>query len=132
MKNLSSLRALLLFFAVVLLPAVASQTVSAGGTTIKGWISDESCAHGRASGGVFTGTNLECAKKCISSDAKMVLIVPDQRILLTIANPDPAKANIGDFVEITGSVEAKTKTVHIDSLKLLTKGVAMCGLPAKK
>lgn len=62
----------------------------------------------------------------------MVLIVPDQRMLLTIANPDPAKANIGDFVEVSGSVEAKTKTLHIDSLKLLTKGVAMCGLPAKK
>ena len=132
MKNISNLRLLLLFLAIVLLPAIAPPTASAGGTTIKGWISDKNCARGRASGGVFTGTNPECAKKCIASGAKMVLIVPDQRILLTIANPAPARANIGDFVEITGSVEAKTRILHIDSLKLLTKGVAMCGLPAKK
>ena len=132
MKSLPKFRSLLPFFAAVLLPAVASQPASAGGTTIKGWISDASCARGRASSGVFTGTNPECAKKCIASGAKMVLIVPDQRMLLTVANPDLAKANIGDFVEITGSVEAKTSTLHIDSLKLLTKGVAMCGLPAKK
>ncbi len=125
-------RTLLLFVAVALLLDAASQTAGAGGTTIKGWISDETCARGRASGGVFTGTNPECAKKCIASGKKMVLIVPDQRTLLTVANPDAAKANIGDLVEITGSVETKTKTLHIDSLKLLTKGVAMCGLPAKK
>lgn len=132
MKNLSNIRASLLFFAAALLLVVPSQKASAGGTTIKGWISDEGCARGRASGGVFTGTNPECAKKCITSGAKMVLIVPDQRMLLTVSNPDAARANIGDFVEITGSVEAKAKTVHIGNLKLLTKGVAMCGVPAKK
>ena len=133
MKNLPILRALILLFVVALLPIVASRAVRAGGgATIKGWVSDESCARGRASSGLFTGTNPECAKKCIASGAKMVLIVPDQRTLLTVANPEAAKADIGDYVEITGSIEAKTKTVHIDSLKLLTKGVAMCGVPAKK
>ena len=133
MKTLTSLRASILLLVLVCLPVVVSRAVRAGGgTTIKGWISDESCARGRASSGLFTGTNPECAKKCIASGVKMVLIIPDQRRLLTVANPDAAKANIGDFVEISGSVEATTKTVHIDSLKLLTKGVAMCGLPAKK
>lgn len=132
MKILSNLRTLLLSAAIVLLLPFASQTASAASTKIKGWISDEGCARGRASSGLFTGTNPECAKKCIASGAKMVLIVTDQRLLLTVANPGAAKANIGDFVEINGTVEAKTKTLHIDSLKLLTKGLAMCGLPAKK
>ena len=132
MRKLSNIRASLLFLAAALLLVVPSGKASLGGTAIKGWISDEGCARGRASGGVFTGTNPECAKKCIASGAKMVLIVPDQRMLLTVANPDAAKANIGDFVEITGSVEAKAEMLHIDSLKLLTKGAAMCGVPAKK
>lgn len=132
MKIFSNVRSSLLSAAIVLLLPIASRTASAGSATIKGWISDEGCARGRASGGLFTGTNPECAKKCIASGKKMVLIVPDQRMLLTVANPDAAKANIGDFVEITGSVGARTKTLHIDSLRLLTKGVAMCGLPAKK
>jgi hypothetical protein len=132
MKNFPSLRALLLLFAVALIPIVASQNVRAGGATIKGWISDEGCARGRASGGLFTGTNPDCAKKCIAQGAKMVLIIPDQRLLLTVTNPEAAKANIGDFVEVTGSVESKAKTLHIDSLKMLTKGAAVCTLPAKK
>lgn len=132
MENFSGLRTSLLLFTAALLPVVASQNVRAGGAAIKGWISDEGCARGRASAGLFTGTNPDCAKKCIASGKKMVLIVPDQHALLTVANPAAAKANIGDFVEVTGSVEAKTKTLHIDSLKMLTKGVAMCGLPAKK
>jgi hypothetical protein len=133
MRNSSNLRAILLLFAVALLSFIASQNVcAAGATIIRGWLSDESCARGRASGGVFTGTNPECAKKCIASGAKMVLIVPDQKTILTIDNPATAQTNIGNYVEITGSVKAKTKTLHIDTLKMLTKGVAMCGLPAKK
>ncbi|MGH9864973.1 MAG: hypothetical protein ACRD4H_06115 [Candidatus Acidiferrales bacterium] len=60
----------------------------------------------------------------------MVLIVPEQRTLLTIDNPSAAKGNIGDYVEVTGKVGAKTKTLHIDSVKLITKGRAMCDLPA--
>lgn len=133
MRRFTSSGPLLLLLAAVLLPILTSQTVRAGdSTTIKGWISDETCASGRANGGIFTGTNPECAKKCITSGAKTVLIVPDQKVLLTIDNPAAAKENIGNFVEVTGNVDAKTKAVHIVNLKLLTKGVAMCGLPAKK
>lgn len=123
--------ALSLVAVLVFVLALAPTRVNADGTTIKGWISDAECGRGRASSGLFTGTNPDCAKKCIASGKKMVLIVPDQRIVLTVMNPNAAKVNIGDFVEITGSVEMKTKTVRIGSLKMLKKGVAMCGVPAK-
>lgn len=122
---------LLLLVAVCLAPALQNAR-AAETTTVKGWISDGGCASGRANGGVFTGTNPECARKCISSGAKIVLIVPDQKKLLVVANPEAARANIGDFVEVTGSVDANTKTLHIDTLKLLTKGVAMCDPPKAK
>lgn len=117
--------------ALALFAGIGVTSPQAGGTTVKGWISDESCARGRAKGGRFTGTNPDCAKKCIGSGAKTVLIVPDQKILLTVDNPAAAKADIGDFVEITGNVDAKKKTLHIDSLKMLTKGAAMCDAPQK-
>ncbi|HKF50685.1 MAG TPA: hypothetical protein VKB26_00110 [Candidatus Acidoferrales bacterium] len=132
MKRLLVLSILVLGFSLSFLGSAGSSPANSNSATIKGWISDEGCARGRANGGTFTGTNPECAKKCIASGAKMVLIAPDQRKLLTVANPSAAKANIGDFVEVTGSVEAKTKTVHIDTLKMLTKGAAMCDAPAKK
>jgi hypothetical protein len=38
---------------------------SAENKTIRGWLSDEMCAKGRASSGVFTGTNPMCAKECV-------------------------------------------------------------------
>ena len=113
-------------------PIVVSHRAKAGPPAIKGWISDQTCAQGRANGGIFTGTNPDCAKKCIASGTKMVLIVPDQKKLLLVANPEAAKTHIGDFVEVTGSIDANTKTLHIDTLKLLTKGVAMCDPPKAK
>lgn len=118
--------------ALALVCGVALPRVHASDSVIKGWISDKDCATGRANGGTFTGTNPQCAKKCISKGATTVLIVPDQKLLLTIDNPTAAKSNIGDYVEVTGAVNEKAKTLHIAGLKMLTKGVAMCDLPAKK
>src|SRR5260370_10505656 len=99
--------------------------------TIRGWLSDEQCAGGRASGGVYTGTNPECAKQCVAKGAKIVLIVPDQKRLLSIANQGTAKSNIGDYVEVTGVVDQQANSVHIDSLKMLTEGHAKCDLPKR-
>ena len=41
----------------------AQQGQNAGKTVLRGWLSDEGCAGGRASSDVYTGTNPECAKK---------------------------------------------------------------------
>ena len=60
---------------------------------LRGWLSDEQCAKGRAQSGVFTGTNPDC---------------------------------------VTSKIDAKTMTIHADSLKFLEKGAAMCGAKPKK
>lgn len=99
---------------------------------IRGWLSDESCARGRASGGVFTGTNPDCAKKCVAQGKKIVLIVPDEKMILDIANQSAASKNVGDYVEVTGAVNPQTKSLHIDSLKMVEKGQAMCSVPPRK
>jgi hypothetical protein len=103
-----------------------------GKSVLRGWLSDESCAGGRARSGVYTGTNPDCAKKCVSEGKKIILVDPDRRRLLSIANPELAKERVGDYVEISGDLDEKTKTLRIDSLKLLEKGRAMCDMPAKK
>src|SRR5579863_7697628 len=105
--------------------------VSAGAqaNTIRGWLSDEGCASGRASGGVYTGTNPDCAKECVAKGAKIVLIVPDQKRILQIANQDAARNHIGDYVEVTGDMDQPAKTLHIDALTMITKGSAQCGRP---
>ena len=114
---------------VFLMPA----SLSAGGKTVlRGWLSDEGCAGGRAKSGLYTGTNPDCAKKCVSEGKKIVFVDPDHKRLLTIANQDVAKERVGDYVEISGELNEESKTLRVDSLTLLEKGRAMCDVPAKK
>lgn len=103
-----------------------------GKSVLRGWLSDESCAGGRATSGMYTGTNPDCAKKCVGEGKKIVLVDPDHKRLLTIANQDIAKERVGDYVEISGDLDEGNRTLRIDSLKLLEKGRAMCDVPAKK
>ena len=101
-------------------------------TEVRGWLSDDGCGGGRARSGIYTGTNPICAKKCVREGKKMVLLDSDHKRVLTIANPDAAMENVGDYVEISGDLNDQAKTLRVDSLKLLEKCRAMCGKPAKK
>jgi len=124
----------LLFLAVAIAGIVLAPCSRAGGakSTVRGWLSDEGCAGGRARSGTYTGTNPDCAKKCVHDGKKIVLVDPDHKRLLTIANQDAAREQVGDYVEINGELDEQTRSLHIDSLKLLEKGRAMCDVPAKK
>jgi len=97
--------------------------------TIRGWLSDNKCANGRASSGLFTGTSPRCAKECIAKGRKIVLIDPDAKQVLKIENQSVARNHIGDFVEVSGALNSQTKLLHIDSLKMVSKGVAACERP---
>jgi hypothetical protein len=99
---------------------------------LRGWLSDEQCANGRAQSGAFTGTNPDCAKKCVNEGKKIVLVDPEGKRVLVLVNQEIGKSHIGDYVEITGEVDAKGMTIHADSLKFLEKGAAMCGAKPKK
>jgi hypothetical protein len=115
------------------LPFVALGALPAGAdsSTLRGWLSDEGCAGGRANSGVYTGTNPDCAKKCVAEGKKIVFVDPDHKRLLVIANQDVARKNIGDYVEVTGEVNSQAKTLQIATLKMLEKGRAMCDVPKK-
>jgi hypothetical protein len=112
--------------------AIPPRTTTTKTEVLRGWLSDELCAKGRAEDGTYTATNPECAKECVAKGKRIVLVDPQGKRILVISNPEIAKKNVGDEVEITGQVDAQTKTLHADSLKLLEKGSAMCAAPAKK
>jgi hypothetical protein len=95
--------------------------------TLRGWVSDEQCARGRASDGTYTGTNPDCAKKCIANGTKTVLIDSDHKRILVVENPAAVKENIGDYVEVQGSLESGSDLVRVSSIKMIEKGSAMCG-----
>ena len=94
--------------------------------TLRGWLSDEACARARAAGGVYTGTNPECAKRCVAEGKRIVFIDPNSKVVMDIANQDAARGNIGDEVEVMASVDSGTRVLHINSLKLIALGVAEC------
>ncbi len=120
---------LLLFLA---LTGLNAPTADAAGSALRGWLSDEGCARGRASDGVYTGTNPDCARQCVAKGAKIVLILPEEKCLLIVENQGAAKSNVGNYVEVSGSINSQAATIHIDSLKLIEAGKAMCGIPPKK
>lgn len=95
-------------------------------TTLRGWISHKACVRGRATAGLYTGTNPECAKRCVGEGKNIVFIDPNARQVLDISNQDAARDNISDEVAITDVVDPDQAVVHINSLKLISRGVAMC------
>jgi hypothetical protein len=131
MKDRSRSRFLMVLLVLGLLVTVQRGS-GADKTVLRGWLSDESCAGGRASSGTYTGTNPDCAKKCVHEGKKIVLVDPDHKRLLTIMNQDAARDHVGDYVEISGELDQQAKSLQIDSLKLLEKGSAMCDAPKKK
>jgi hypothetical protein len=104
--------------------------MTAHAEAIRGWVADEGCARGRASGGTYTGTNPDCARKCILDGAKTVLIDSEHKRILVVGNPAAVKENIGDYIEVQGTLESGSKALYVDSLKLIEKGVAKCDLKA--
>lgn len=103
-----------------------SQNKSGHDTVLQGWLSDEKCARGRASSGIYTATGPRCAKECVAAGKKIVFIDPNAKRILLIANQAVARKYVGDHVEITGSLDPQAKSIHVASLKMLEKGVAMC------
>jgi hypothetical protein len=100
--------------------------------TVRGWLTDAACAKGRAAGGNYDGGNPECARKCVAEGSKVLFADPDRKMLFEVTNPEAAKDNIANHVEVTGTWDMNAKTVHLDTVKLLEKGVAKCGIPPKK
>jgi hypothetical protein len=99
---------------------------------LRGWLSDEQCANGRAESGTYTATNPRCAKECVAKGKKIVFVDPQGKRVLLLTNQEVAKKNVGDYVEITGAVDNQSKTLRVDSLKFLEKGSAMCAAPKSK
>src|ERR1700722_13335052 len=94
---------ILVFVASLLMAANSGMPQQdAAGKTLKGWLSDEQCSRARATGGIFTSTNPDCARRCVRKGEKIVLILPDAKGIVAIENQDAAKEHVGDYVEVTG------------------------------
>jgi hypothetical protein len=115
----------------ITLMLVSCSSLSAASTvkTFKGWFSDLSCATPRATSGVFTATNPECAKKCIESGVAPAFISDEAKAVFRVQGHPTLKDDLGYYVEVTGDVDLDAKTLNVRSVKRLEYQGASCARP---
>jgi len=84
----------------------------AADTTVNGVVSDSLCGVKGAN-----ANHADCMKKCLSKDAKAVIVTDGDQKVLVVDNPDVLKGHEGHHVAATGSVTGDS--IHINSVKML-------------
>ena len=110
MKKLLAICTMLCALSFLAAPAFASDDM-AKETTVNGYVADSGCGAKGAS-----AEHAACAKKCIEKGAKMVVVTEDKKVL-TVENPDVLKDHIGHHVAVTGHVSGDS--IHVASAKML-------------
>jgi hypothetical protein len=114
-------------FAVVP-PSVRSENV----VTLNGWFSDKDCAAAKMQGETITPNGTACVKKCLDGGATPVFVDPKGREMYEVKEHAALKDDVGYYLELTGVVDAKAKTIEVRSVKRLGDVVQMCARPVKK
>lgn len=93
-----------------------------GGTrTLIGYIADSQCglSHQKMQeAGNMGNDDRACTLKCVEMGGKFVLADRAKRVVYTLDEESQAKAKefAGQKVKITGQVDSKTKTIHVESI----------------
>ncbi len=100
---------------VLSLLAVASLSAGQSAQTFTGVITDEVCAIDGHSRMRMGATDAECAKACVLyHDAAYVLA--DGSNVYKLSDQKKPEAFAGQKVRIVGALDAKTKTIRVDSI----------------
>jgi len=98
--------------------------------TWTGWFSDKRCA--RVTPGEAPRPNgTACVKKCLAEGVPAVFISEQAKAVYEVRDYPSAAESIGYYVEMTGKVNEKAKTVSVTSVKRISEVTAMCLLPKK-
>jgi hypothetical protein len=119
--------------AAVLL-AVSSLAAEPSLTTTEtwtGWFSDKQCARVRA-GEAPRPNGTACVKKCLTEGSTAVFISEQARAIYEVRDYPSVKDDVGYYLEITGEVDDKAKTVSVKSVKRLSEVTSMCMAPRKE
>ena len=88
--------------------------------------SDSQCASARASAGLYTATNPDCAKTCIQKGATPVFISEQAKAVFKVRDYPGVLDDLGYRVEIDAAVDLASKTVSIEHVKRLSYEGASC------
>jgi len=94
----------------------------------KGWFADERCSTERVKNGRTGPPGQACTRECIRKGAKVVFIDEQTGKLYRVDNPKPTRGIESDYVEVSGTLDARAKTVHVESVRVLEKYAAKCSV----
>jgi Protein of unknown function (DUF5818) len=95
--------------------AVASLSAAQGTATFTGVITDDMCARGDHSGMRMGPTDAECTIACVHAHAAAYVLFGGGEVYL-LSDQKMPEAFAGQRVRVTGVLDAKTKTIRVESM----------------
>ena len=101
---------------MVLMLALAGMSAGQGGHAFTGVISDSECSSADHSHMRMGPTDAECVTACISDHGGTYVLVDGKNVYALSDQKTPEKF-AARKVTITGTLDAKTKTIQVDSIR---------------
>lgn len=95
--------------------AIAAMAAAPGKQMFTGTITDNMCANADHSHMRMGPTNAECTVACISAHGATYVLY-DGKEVYTLSNQRTPETFAGQKVTVTGTLDAKTKTIQVDSI----------------
>ena len=115
----------------LLVITLLTSSLAVGQDVYVGYVSDSGCALARASGGAYTPTNPDCARRCIKQGKSIVLIIPEKKAVLRIDNPAQLQAQVGNKVQVYGESTGPQR-LRVDKVVFLEEEHPECERPPLK
>lgn len=100
---------------IVSLLAVAALSAAPGKQTLTGTITDDMCGKAGHSQMRMGPTDAECTIACISAHGATYVLY-DGKNVYTLSDQKTPEQFAGQKVRVVGTVDAKTKTIRVDSI----------------
>jgi type 1 fimbria pilin len=101
--------------AIVTLLAVAALAAPPGKQTFTGTITDSMCSEGDHSHMQMGPTDADCTKACVSLHGASYVLY-NGKASYTLSDQKTPEKFAGKKVTVTGTLDAKTKTIQVDSI----------------
>ena len=95
--------------------AIAALAAAPGKQTFTGIITDDVCATADHSQMRMGPTDAECAKACIDAHGASYILY-DGKNAYTLSDQRTSEKFAGQKVNVTGTLDAKTKAIQVDSI----------------
>jgi len=95
--------------------AIAALTAAPGKQTFTGTITDAMCANGDHSQMRMGPTDADCVMACVEAHGATYMLY-DGKAAYTLSDQKTPEKFAGKKVTVTGSLDAKTNTIQVDSI----------------